>query len=169
MGLHEGQQKRFVMNEPNSNFPNQVLPPGAVPKAESTPDPEVIKQQRKIIITVVISAIIFIALLVLGIVFLSQDAGRTAVIRDIFIIFMALESLLIGLTLVILIIQLARLINLLQNEIKPILDSTNETVNTMRGTVTFISDNLAEPVVKLNESFAAFGEIKNFFKALRGK
>jgi uncharacterized protein YoxC len=82
---------------------------------------------------------------------------------------MALESLLIGLTLVILIVQLARLINLLQNEIKPILDSTNETVSTMRGTITFLSDNLAEPVVKLNETFAAFGEVKNFLKTLRGK
>jgi hypothetical protein len=39
----------------------------------------------------------------------------------------------------------------------------------MRGTITFLSDNLAEPVVKLNETFAAFGEVKNFFKTLRGK
>ena len=72
-------------------------------------------------------------------------------------------------TLVILIIQLARLINLLQNEIKPILDSTNRTVSTMRGTVTFISDNLTEPVVKLNEYFAAFSEVGKFFKTLRGR
>ena len=157
------------MSDSTSSYPPQMLPPGGGQNQESKPDPEITRQQRKIIITVVIAAIIFIALLVLGIIFLSQDAGRTAVIRDIFIIFMALESLLIGLTLVILIAQLARLINLLQNEIKPILDSTNETVNTLRGTVTFISENLAEPVVKLNESFAALSEIKKFFKAFRSK
>jgi len=46
---------------------------------------------------------------------------------------MAFESLIIGVTLVILMIQLATLINLLQNEIKPILNSTNETVNTLKG------------------------------------
>ncbi len=157
------------MSDHNSENSKHHLPAGTTINGNNKTDPEVVQQQRRIIFTVVIAAIIFIALLVLGIIFLSQDASRTAVIRDIFIIFMALESLLIGITLVILIVQLARLINLLQNEIKPILDSTNETVNTMRGTVTFLSDNLAEPVVKLNETFAAFGEIKNFFKVMRGK
>jgi hypothetical protein len=72
---------------------------------------------------------------------------------------MALESLLIGVALVILIVQLATLINLLQNEIKPILNSTSETVNTVRGTVTFLSDNLAEPVIKINETLAAFKKL----------
>ena len=76
------------------------------------------------------------------------------IIRDIFIIFMALESIFLGLILVVLIIQLARLINLLQNEIKPILNSTNETVSTLRGTTAFLSDNLVEPVIKMNEYFA---------------
>ena len=51
---------------------------------------------------------------------------------------------------------MARLINLLQNEIKPILYSTNETVSTLRGTAAFLSDNLAEPVIKLNEYLAGF-------------
>jgi len=69
---------------------------------------------------------------------------------------MAFESLLIGAVLVILIIQLARLTNLLQNEIKPILDSTNETVSTLRGTTVFLSNNLSEPLIKLNEYFAGF-------------
>jgi len=68
---------------------------------------------------------------------------------------MALESLLIGAVLVILIVQVARLTNLLQNEIKPILDSTNETVSTLRGTTEFLSDNLVQPVIKLNEYIAA--------------
>jgi amino acid permease len=77
---------------------------------------------------------------------------------------MALESLLLGVALVILIIQLAILINLLQNEIKPILNSTNETVNTLRGTATFLSDNLVEPVIKLNEYLAAFKRLFDFLR-----
>jgi len=68
---------------------------------------------------------------------------------------MALESLLIGFVLVILIVQLARLTNLIQNEVKPILDSTNETVSNLRGTTAFLSANLVEPVIKLNEYLAA--------------
>lgn len=149
--------------------PDRMLPPPGETSAGQRPDPEAVRQQRRMVIGIVAAAVVLITLMVLGIIFLVQDAGRTAIIRDIFIIFLALESLLIGLTLVILIVQLARLINLLQNEIKPILDSTNETVSTMRGTVTFLSDNLTEPVVKLSETFAAFGEVKNFLKAFRGK
>ena len=67
---------------------------------------------------------------------------------------MAFESLVIGAALVILIIQIASLMNLLQNEIKPIMDATNETVNTLRGTTAFLSENMVEPVVKLNASLA---------------
>jgi hypothetical protein len=94
----------------------------------------------------------------------SQKTEVTAQIRDVFIIFMALESLVLGVALVILIIQLAILINLLQNEIKPILNSTNDTVNTLRGTATFLSDNLVEPVIKLNEYLAAFKRMFDFFR-----
>ena len=144
-------------------------PVSPTPALETPPDPEAIKNQRRIVIGVSIGAVVLIALLVLAIWGLTRDAATTAVIRDIFIIFMAVESLLIGLTLVILIIQLARLINLLQNEIKPILDSTNETVSTMRGTVNFLSDNLTEPVMKLNEYFAAFSEIGKFIRSIRKK
>jgi hypothetical protein len=143
--------------------------PASTPAGGSEPDPEKLKKQRRIVFGIIAGVVLFLVLLVVLVVFLAQDAGRTAVIRDIVIIFMALESLLLGLTLVILIAQLARLINLLQNEIKPILDSTNETVNTMRGTVTFLSDNLAEPVVKVNEYFAAFSEVGKFFRSIRGK
>ncbi len=105
----------------------------------------------------------------LAVYFLYQPETPTNKIRDIFIIFMAVQSLVIGFTLVILIIQLARLINLLQNEIKPILDSTNDSMNTLRGTIAFISDNLAEPVIKVNETLAAFKQLGDFFKFTKGK
>ncbi len=106
---------------------------------------------------IVLGAIIFLALVV-GFVILMMSTGSENVgkIRDIFIIFMALESLVIGIVLVVLIVQLAVLINLFQNEIKPILQATNETVNTLKGTTTFISDNVAEPVIKMNAFMAGF-------------
>jgi hypothetical protein len=61
-------------------------------------------------------------------------------------------------------VQLATLINLLQNEVKPIIQSTNDTVNTLRGTVAFISDNVTEPIIKLNVYLAG---IKQFFDLMR--
>ena len=124
-----------------------------------TPEPTVVdeaaqreaeRRQRTIVITAVIALVILIALIVGAIVGLLQPNTPTDKIRDIFIIFMALESLLIGVALIVLIVQFASLINLLQNEVRPILDATNETVNHLRGTTEFLGENVVEPVIKLN-------------------
>jgi hypothetical protein len=146
----------------NGNFANleskdQPEPTPAV--TEKTPQDR--RNQRLTIIGVVIGAIILIALLVLAIIYLANPSTPTEKIRDIFIIGMALEFLVIGLAMIILIIQLATLINLLQNEVKPILNSTNETANTLRGTAIFLSDNLIDPVIKLNEYLAG---LRRFMK-----
>ncbi len=77
---------------------------------------------------------------------------------------MAIESLFIGLALIILIIQIARLTNLIENEVKPILDSTNETISNFRGTTKFLSDNLVEPVIKLNELMAVLQRLLELLK-----
>lgn len=135
----------------------------AFPEPQPTPvekekmDPE----QRRTMMSILAIVAAVVVSLIAGIVYLGWFAEPTQVtrVRDIFIIFMALESLLIGLALVILMIQMARLINLVQNEIKPILDSTNETVSHLRGTTVFLSDNLVEPVIKLNEYLAGFSQL----------
>jgi len=113
---------------------------------------------------IIIGSLIILAILtliVLATIYLVDPANsaRTEQIRDVFIIFLALESLIIGVALVVLIVQLSTLINLLQNEIRPIINSTNETVNTLKGTAQFLSDNLAEPVIKINQYAAMFKRI----------
>ena len=116
---------------------------------------ELNQKQRAIII----GALLFLVVLIIGVVFavisMVNHPDQTETIRDIVIIFMAVESLVIGLTLIVLIIQLAKLTTLLQNEIRPTLDSTNETVQTLRGTTTFLSNNLVKPVIKANSTLAA--------------
>lgn len=72
----------------------------------------------------------------------------TAVVRDISIIVLALVTIIIGLFLVILIFQLQSLIALLRDEIQPILRSTNQTVSTVRGTTTFVSDAVVRPLIQ---------------------
>jgi len=108
------------------------------------------KQMKRTMTGVIIGAIILLATLGTAIFFLLQPATPTDKIRDVFIIVVALESLVIGVALVILILQLASLINLIQNEVRPILDATNETVNNLRGTAEFLGENVVEPVIKLN-------------------
>lgn len=85
----------------------------------------------------------------------DQTAPRVQVIRDIFIIILAFQGILIVAALAVLILQVARLINLLQNEVMPILENTKETVNTAKGTVEFVGSNLAGPVIRLNGFMSA--------------
>jgi len=122
-----------------------------------------LRKQRLAIIGISVIGIIILGLLVTGLVFLLNPTltsiDTVSRLRDIFIILMALESLLIGLALIVLIIQIARLTNLLENEVKPILASTNETISNLRGTSKFLSDNLVEPVIKLNEVIAVFQRV----------
>ena len=120
-------------------------------------------RQRTIIVTVAVVLVILIALIVVAVYYLLQPAAPTETIRDIFIIFMALESLLIGVALVVLIVQFASLINLLQNEIRPILDATNETVNHLRGTTEFLGENVVEPVIKLSSYMAGMQRMLELF------
>ena len=116
-------------------------------------------------VALIIGGLLILSLVVVGLVLLLQPGTDTGRVRDIFIIFMALEFLLIGGVMIILIIQLARLTLLLQNEIKPILESTNETANTLRGTTAFLSEHLVEPVLKLNQYLAGLNKILSFFKS----
>jgi hypothetical protein len=93
-----------------------------------------------------------VLLLIAGLVYLFiAPATQTARIRDIFIILLAFISISIGLVLIILIVQIAELTNLLKTEIKPVIDTASETANNLRGTTEFLSKNMVEPVVKLNE------------------
>jgi hypothetical protein len=116
-------------------------------------------QRKTIIIGIVAGAVILVIALAVAAVYLVGHPDKAASIRDVFIIFMALEFIVIGAALVVLMFQLAVLTNMLQHEIKPILDSTNETINTVRGTTTFLSENLVGPVVKLNSYLAAISQV----------
>jgi hypothetical protein len=112
---------------------------------------------------IMIGAGVVLVLLIVGglaaAVWLVQNPAQAASVRDVFIIFMALEFMLIGVALVILMVQLAVLTNMLQHEIKPILQSTTETLNTVRGTTAFLSENLVDPVIKMNAALAAMGQV----------
>lgn len=105
---------------------------------------------RGMVIGIIAGVLLLAALLAAAVYGLMQNAETTAQIRDIFIIFLAFESLIIGAAMVILVVQLASLINLLQNEVRPILDATSKTIHTLRGTTEFLSENMVEPVIKLN-------------------
>jgi ABC-type spermidine/putrescine transport system permease subunit II len=132
--------------------PEQQTPP---PPPQLTPEQiaelrEQERRQKTLIASIIAGVVLILVLLGVAIYFLMQPTAPTDKIRDVFIIVVALESLVIGVALIVLIVQLASLINLLQNEVRPILNATNETVNSLRGTAEFLGENMVEPVIKLN-------------------
>ena len=106
-----------------------------------------------IIIAVVLFIVLGVALAV-GILFLAQNfSSQLEAVRDVFIIALALESCVFGVVLMLMLIMLIRLVNTIEFEIKPILEQTNETIGTVRGTSNFVSKNVIDPVVKTKSFF----------------
>ena len=130
---------------------------------------EELRRRQMTVAGIVAGAILLLALLVTVVIYLALPDTNTERIRDIMIIIMGLEFMFLGIALMVLIVQLATLLNLLQNEIIPIVESTNETANTLRGTTEFLSENLTEPVIKLNQYLAGFMRLTELIGLTRKK
>jgi hypothetical protein len=69
-------------------------------------------------------------------------------VRDVAIVLLALESILIGAMILVLVFQIKKLITILEEEIKPLLISLNETMGTVRGTTHFVSESIVSPTIQ---------------------
>ncbi len=116
--------------------------PGKVPL---TPEERAAKRTQMMIIG---GAVVFLILLVVAIVLMASFPSATEVVRDIAIVFVAVETFLIGLAMILLIFQIQVLIQVLRDEIQPLLRSVNDTVSTVRGTTEFVSHNMVSPIIK---------------------
>jgi hypothetical protein len=116
-----------------------------------------------------IGGVVLLAAVIGTIYYLLQETSPTARIRDIFVIFLGFELVVIGFCAILLIIQTARLINMFQNEIKPVLDAANETMSTLRGTALFLSDTMVQPAIKINSFFTTIRNGLEILKTTLGK
>jgi len=148
------------------------LPTQSAAESSSPPGPEEspiaaeaspaeLRARRLLTVGLIVAALLLLTLVAL-LVFLSVDAYRAAeagvgpspgavvvgLLRDAAIVFVAFETLLIGVLLIVLILQVQSLIMLLRDEIKPMLEAANETLATVRGTTKFVSHNVVSPVMK---------------------
>jgi hypothetical protein len=80
----------------------------------------------------------------------GPDPGAVVVslLRDAAIIIVAFETLVIGILLVLLSLQVQALVRMLREEIQPMLAALNETVATVRGTTQFVSHNVVTPAIR---------------------
>lgn len=140
------------MTELNHTEDTNERPPELSPKPAD---------KRPIIYGVIAAVVIILIFGGIG-VWLFFNPAAAAVLRDIFIIFLGLGAfiiilLLIALVLisVYLVIKINDLVRLLDREIKPILLKMQETMNTVKGTATFLSDHAAQPVITTASTVAA--------------
>jgi len=109
-------------------------------------------------------AIVLITLGLLVIAYVLASNAQTAapgvrVIRDLLIIIVALEVIIVGVAVTVFLIQVARLVNLISNEVEPLITATSDTVNTVRGTALFLSRNLVEPVMNVNSALKGLAKV----------
>lgn len=140
------------------------------PSNVDTPEQGTNSAQRGIVITIVVLIVLGLALLGAAIL-LAANAQNTGpgvkVVRDLLIIVMSLEMIIIGAAFTLFLIQLARLINLIHSEVEPLIDAASETVNTVRGTAAFLSKNLVEPVTAVNSTLRGVSKVMGDVDAIR--
>ncbi|NIM92355.1 MAG: hypothetical protein GTO18_01390 [Anaerolineales bacterium] len=140
-----------------------------IEKMEGTILGEAQRRERRRNLLIIIAILIVVIGLITAVVLLVNYPATTETLRDVVIIFFALESIIIGITLVVLIIQVAKLTALLEYELKPMLESTNETIGTVRGTTEFLSERMVRPVMKANSTYAAVRRALSLFDFRRPK
>jgi hypothetical protein len=162
----------FIMDDQSAPVTESPVPPKPEAPAVVEPSPAELRARRLLITGLVIAGLLLVGLVVL-LVFLSIDAYQATyagtgpspgsvvvgVLRDAAIIFVAFETLIIGVLLIILMLQVQSLIVLLRDEIKPMLEAANETLATVRGTTQFVSHNVVSPVVKWSGYLAGLRRI----------
>jgi len=134
----------------------------SAPTTEETPTAQTVSatpplsakelRRRRLILSVSIAILVFILVgLVAGTIWAIQPDNQpiTRGLRDVAIIFLAFLALWIGILLVVLLYLVMMLTLLIRDEIKPLLESINETMNTVRGTTVFMSNNVVEPTIKV--------------------
>ncbi len=78
-----------------------------------------------------------------------------AIIRDIAIIALAVESVVVGILVIVLAWQTYRLVRTIHSELTPLIRDMDETLQIVKGTATYVSKNVVTPTVKVSKTLAA--------------
>lgn len=111
----------------------------------STTDTE--RQMRRRTRLIGIGIAVIAVLILLGFAFMIA-AGIIDEVRDIVIILLAVESLIIGGVTLFLLYQMIMLLTLIREELIPLIQSAQDTVNSARGTTMYVSRKIIAPSAK---------------------
>jgi hypothetical protein len=89
-------------------------------------------------------------------ILMFRNPAAAATLRDIFLIVLGVQSMIIGLLLVALLVAMVYvalkvydLVNLVQNDVRPILHRADDTVRTVHSRTVFVSDAAVKPIVEV--------------------
>jgi hypothetical protein len=111
------------------------------------------RQMRRRMTLIGIGVAVIVLLILLAFVAMIA-AGVIGEVRDIVIILLAIEALVIGGVTLFLLYQVIMLIALLRDELIPLIQSAQETVNSARGTTVYVSRRIIAPSAKAASTVA---------------
>jgi hypothetical protein len=127
---------------------------------------------RKPAIIAAIVVIVILAVFVVVAWFLFNHPVATAVLRDIFIILLGIETMIIGLLAIAAIVAIIYvalkaydLVRFIQNELGPMLNRADDAMRTVQSRAVFVSDTAVKPIVEIMAQMAAIRQtIKSFVR-----
>jgi hypothetical protein len=111
------------------------------------------RQMRRRMILIGIGILVILVLVLFSFA-LMIAAGVIDIVRDVVIILLATESLIIGGVTLFLLYQMIMLVTLLREELIPLIQSAQETVNSARGTTVYVSRKIVVPTAKATTTVA---------------
>jgi hypothetical protein len=131
-----------------------------------------LSSSRKPAVIAAIVAIVILVVFIVVAVFLFNHPSATAVLRDIFIILLGIETMIIGLlaiaaivAIIYLALKVYDLVQFVQNELGPMLNRADDTMRTVQSRAVFVSDTAVKPVVEIMAQVAAIRQtIKSFVR-----
>ena len=116
------------------------------------------KITRLIKVTSIIGILLILLLLVAALVAALTAADTWApfvqIFRDVFLLLLLLESVLVIAALTILLLQAAGFLIMLRSEVKPILDNARETTRLSKATAQFVNNNALDPLIQIRSFLA---------------
>ena len=130
---------------PNPTTPTESVPPSVNRLPDETVSKSSADKKKSRRMTYIGIGVAVVLILIIAVFVLMIQGGVTGVVRDIVIIFLAVESLaLVGL-MAVLVIQMTLLVRMMREEVRPLITSAQETVNSARGTTQFVSRRIVTP------------------------
>ncbi len=154
------------MSENSISSQNQITTPPIMVNNNSEKSQSILTAKFGLI---VVGAFVFVALwggfLWLIVWLASNQAAEVEAVRDVMIIILAMQSCVFGIAALVLLVIVIRLVNMLEFEIRPILEKTNETLGTVQGTTAFVGENVVKPTIRAKSQLAG---IRRGLKTLFG-